>query len=251
MDMASTHSSTFRDDLYEFLTSNRNYETPELTEVSLASLLADEGIPYELATYDDLYTGDSDFSAKLKKCEVVFASSTFVRDLSELIPLIHRLKRRDNRIVVGGALMGSIHGEWQGHESVDVVAAQVGGEVELVRLRRQQRDEDVVEAAAEALHRVFLGEVVAPRLAHDEDVALGVHADPVPAVVVAAREQGRPKDVADRVELHHEGVSAKREAARATDELGSDRSRSTREVRGRRLAGQPRSAGRVDLVLST
>lgn len=119
-------SDDLRDDLHEFLTSNRNYETPELTEVSLASLLAEEGIPYELATYDDLYSGESDFAAKLKRCEVVFASSTFVRDLSELIPLIHRLKRRDNRIVVGGALMGIIHGEWEGHESIDVIAVGYG-----------------------------------------------------------------------------------------------------------------------------
>jgi len=34
-------SNILRDDLYEFLTSDRNYETPELTEVSLASLLAE------------------------------------------------------------------------------------------------------------------------------------------------------------------------------------------------------------------
>jgi len=115
-----------RGELREFLTSNRNFETPELTEVSLASLLAEEGIPYDLATYDDLYSGHADFAAKLKRCEVIFASSTFVRDLSELIPLIRRLKRRDNRIVVGGALMGSIHGEWQGHESVDIVAVGYG-----------------------------------------------------------------------------------------------------------------------------
>ena len=119
-------SNILRDDLYEFLTSDRNYETPELTEVSLASLLAEEGIPYELATYDDLYTGDADFAAKLNRCDVIFASSTFVRDLSELIPLIKRLKRRGNRIVVGGALMGSIHSQWLGHESVDVVAVGYG-----------------------------------------------------------------------------------------------------------------------------
>ena len=115
-----------RDSLYEFLTSNRNYETPELTEVSLASLLAKEGISYDLATYDDLYSGDNGFSDKLSRCEVVFASSTFLRDLSELIPIVHRLKRRGNRIVVGGALMGSIHGEWQGHELVDLVAVGYG-----------------------------------------------------------------------------------------------------------------------------
>jgi hypothetical protein len=97
-----------RDGLHEFLTSNSNFEIPELTEVSLASLLAEEGISYDLATYDDLYSGDDGFAGKLDRCEVVFASSTFLRDLSELVPIINRLKRRDNRIVVGGALMGSI-----------------------------------------------------------------------------------------------------------------------------------------------
>ncbi len=114
------------DGLYDFLTSNRNYETPELTEVSLASLIAAEGIPYDLATYDDLYSGDDEFSNKLDRCEVVFASSTFLRDLSELNPIIDRLKRPHNRIVVGGALMGSIHGQWPGHESVDLVAVGYG-----------------------------------------------------------------------------------------------------------------------------
>jgi len=115
-----------RDGLHEFLTSTRNFETPELTEVSLASLLAEEGISYELATYDDLYSGNDGFADKLDRCGVVFASSTFLRDLSELLPIINRLKHRDNRIVVGGALMGSIHGEWPGHESVDLVAVGYG-----------------------------------------------------------------------------------------------------------------------------
>lgn len=115
-----------RDGLFEFLTSESNYETPELTEVSLAGLLASEGISYELATYDDLYTGDNDFSNKLDRCDVIFASSTFLRDLSELLSLIVRLKRPGKRIVVGGALMGSIHGQWQGHESVDLVAVGYG-----------------------------------------------------------------------------------------------------------------------------
>ena len=119
-------SDELRDELHEFLTSNRNYETPELTEVALASLLAEQGIPYELATYDDLYSGDDDFAAKLNSCGVIFASSTFLRDLSELMPVIRRLKRRGNRIVVGGALMGSIHGEWGGHESIDLVAVGYG-----------------------------------------------------------------------------------------------------------------------------
>jgi radical SAM superfamily enzyme YgiQ (UPF0313 family) len=115
-----------RGGLHGFLTSTRNYETPELTEVSLASLLAEEGIRYDLATYDDLYSGEGEFANKLRGCDVVFASSTFLRDLSELIPIIDRLKRPGNRIVVGGALMGSIHGQWSGHESVDLVAVGYG-----------------------------------------------------------------------------------------------------------------------------
>jgi radical SAM superfamily enzyme YgiQ (UPF0313 family) len=115
-----------RDGLHEFLTSNRNYETPELTEVSLASLIAKEGISYDLATYDDLYSGDGGFSEKFDRCAIIFVSSTFLRDLSELVPIIDRLKRPGKRIVVGGALMGSIHGKWPGHESVDLVAVGYG-----------------------------------------------------------------------------------------------------------------------------
>jgi anaerobic magnesium-protoporphyrin IX monomethyl ester cyclase len=115
-----------RDGLYEFLTSEGNFETPELTEVSLAGLLAEESIPYDLATYDDLYSGKDSFADKLARCDVVFASSTFLRDLSELLPIIGRLKRPGNRIVVGGALMGSIHGQWPGHESIDLVAVGYG-----------------------------------------------------------------------------------------------------------------------------
>jgi hypothetical protein len=88
--------------------------------VVLATARAKEGIDFELLTFDDLLRGVNDSEAKLRACSVVFASATFLRDLSELDPLVARLKRPWNRIVVGGALAGTLHAHWEGSPLVDI-----------------------------------------------------------------------------------------------------------------------------------
>lgn len=100
--------------------------TPELTEVVLATALAREGIDFELLTVDDVLRGTNDRDAKLRSCGVVFASATFLRDLSELEPLVMRLKRPWNRIVVGGALAGTLHLNWEGSAFIDILAVGYG-----------------------------------------------------------------------------------------------------------------------------
>jgi radical SAM superfamily enzyme YgiQ (UPF0313 family) len=112
--------------LKRFLSHRVNTDSPELTEVALATLLKKEGISYRLATYDDLHAGTESFERDLAECEVVFASSTFLRDLSELLPMVRRLKRPHNRVVVGGALAGTLVHSWQGDETIDVVAVGYG-----------------------------------------------------------------------------------------------------------------------------
>lgn len=103
-----------------------NFATPELTEVVLATALAREGLDFELLTFDDLLRGTAERDRKLRDCTVVFASATFLRDLSELEPLVTRLKRPWNRVVVGGALAGTLHAHWDGSPLVDVLAVGYG-----------------------------------------------------------------------------------------------------------------------------
>lgn len=112
--------------LHHLFESKENFDTPELTEVVLCGLLRDHGISYEIATYDDLFSGSHNIEAKLNDCDVVFASTTFLRDLSELDPVMARLKQAHNRIVLGGAMAGSMDSNWQGHPLADLVAIGYG-----------------------------------------------------------------------------------------------------------------------------
>jgi len=110
----------------ELLEATENLATPELTAVALATELAREGLPFRLLTYDELFRGGAQVEATLRACSVVFASSTFLRDLSELEPLVARLKRPWNRLVVGGALTGTLHAHWEGAPGVDILAVGYG-----------------------------------------------------------------------------------------------------------------------------
>lgn len=112
--------------LRSLLDARDNFATPELTEVVLATEVAREGLSFELMTFDQLLRGGVGCRAKLRSCSVVFASATFLRDLSELEPLVARLKRPWNRVVVGGALAGTLHEGWEGSPHVDVLAVGYG-----------------------------------------------------------------------------------------------------------------------------
>jgi radical SAM superfamily enzyme YgiQ (UPF0313 family) len=107
------------------------FDTPELTEVVLMTLLAAEGIEYEAATYAELHASPARRERLLAACATVFASTTLLRDTSELAPLVGMLRRPGTRIVCGGALASLLHaggGQAPGNEvdGVDVWAVGHG-----------------------------------------------------------------------------------------------------------------------------
>lgn len=99
---------------------------PELTEVVLADLLSREGIPFESMNYELLYSNPKKADQLLNETEVVLASSTLLHDLSELLPLIRMLKRDHNKIILGGALCGSLYNHWKGDPLIDIMAIGYG-----------------------------------------------------------------------------------------------------------------------------
>jgi anaerobic magnesium-protoporphyrin IX monomethyl ester cyclase len=119
-------SAPYREAVDRFMARAEGLDSPELTEVSLITLLRDEGISFEVATFSELASSPARREELLDRCGVVFASTTLIRDLSELDPLLCMLKRADNRVVVGGALAGILHHDWPGHPCVDVLAIGYG-----------------------------------------------------------------------------------------------------------------------------
>ena len=87
---------------------------PELTEVLLATLLRDEGVGFEVSTWSRLHADSAAAERLLAATDCVFASTTLLRDLSELRPLVAMVKRPHNRIVLGGALLGILEADWPG-----------------------------------------------------------------------------------------------------------------------------------------
>jgi radical SAM superfamily enzyme YgiQ (UPF0313 family) len=109
-----------------FVSHRDNVETPPLTEVVLATLLHQAGIPYDRMPVDALVSDPAGAERKLAATGCVFLSSTYLHDLSELEPIVRRVKRPHNRIVVGGALAGILHHRWQGMPEVDLLAVGYG-----------------------------------------------------------------------------------------------------------------------------
>ena len=99
---------------------------PELTEVALASLLEAEGCEVEVATWSEISADPAGREARLGRCPLVLASTTLLRDLSELGPLAALIKRPHNRVVVGGALVSMLADRWPGVPGVDLAAAGDG-----------------------------------------------------------------------------------------------------------------------------
>lgn len=100
--------------------------TPELTEALLATLLHREGMPYRLATFDDILAQDPAALKALEECTCVFLSATMLRDMGELEPILELVRRPHNRIVVGGALAGALPKDWPGHPDIAVLAIGYG-----------------------------------------------------------------------------------------------------------------------------
>jgi len=106
--------------------SSEDLWAPDLTEVLLATLLRQQRMPYMLATYGDLFDRPHAMEQLVGEADCVFASTTFLRDLSELTPLLRKLKRPHNRIVVGGPLASLLADRWEGAVDVDILAAGYG-----------------------------------------------------------------------------------------------------------------------------
>ena len=109
-----------------YFSDARNMGIPELTEVVLTTALRAEGISYEIATVDDVFRADRTIRAKLAACSVVFLSATLLRDLGEIEPILRRIKRSDNRIVIGGALAAILAEQGEGIPDVDILAVGYG-----------------------------------------------------------------------------------------------------------------------------
>jgi radical SAM superfamily enzyme YgiQ (UPF0313 family) len=110
----------------EFFQTSEDLSAPPLTEVLLATLLRREDMPYELATYSDLFADSARMQRMLDSTSCVFVSTTFLRDLSELQPVVRMLKRPHNRIVVGGPLASLLREHADDLEDVDLLAAGYG-----------------------------------------------------------------------------------------------------------------------------
>lgn len=110
----------------DYFSRGESIDTPELTEVVLTTLLKQEGMPYATASIDDVFSRSSSMDEMLVQCNCVFLSTTLLRDLSEVVPLLKRLKRPGNRIVLGGALANLLADDWQGVEEVDLLAVGYG-----------------------------------------------------------------------------------------------------------------------------
>ncbi|MEA2602088.1 MAG: anaerobic magnesium-protoporphyrin monomethyl ester cyclase [Acidobacteriota bacterium] len=113
-------------DLRETLRSQEEREPPSLTEVVLTTLLHRAGLPYERMELDEIFSAPGEVDRKLSATDCVFLSSTYLHDLSEVEPLLRRLKRPHNRIVLGGALAGILHDRWEGAPELDVMAVGYG-----------------------------------------------------------------------------------------------------------------------------
>ena len=115
-----------RHHLQRFFTRADNTDTPNLTEVVLTTQLHARGLEYEAITLDALFAEPARVERLLGETSCVLLSSTYLHDLSELEPLVSRLTRPHNRVVLGGALVGVIHSAWEGMTEVDVVAVGYG-----------------------------------------------------------------------------------------------------------------------------
>lgn len=108
------------------LTPEHASAPPPLAEVVLATALHTEGVAFDTLSIDELLRGTRSARESIARCDVVFLSTTFIHDLSELEPVLARCRRPGNRIVAGGALAGTLHQDWGGSAMIDVLAVGYG-----------------------------------------------------------------------------------------------------------------------------
>lgn len=116
----------YRPAVDRFFARSLDLDSPELTEVVLLTALAAEGVEASVTTFAALASDEPLRDRLLAAHDCVFASSTLLRDLSEVDPLLRLLKRPHNRVVLGGALAGILHHDWPGHPCLDLLAVGYG-----------------------------------------------------------------------------------------------------------------------------
>ncbi|MDA9951279.1 radical SAM protein [Oligoflexaceae bacterium] len=109
-----------------YFAHSTNFSAPELTEVVIATELKRAGIPHQVSTLEELFRSRKNADAKLNSVDCLFISTTLLRDLSELEPVIDYVKRPHLKIVVGGALTSIMGEKWNGHKDIDLVAVGYG-----------------------------------------------------------------------------------------------------------------------------
>ncbi len=119
-------AAPYRAQVERYFADDRHHDAPELAEVVLATLLEAEGLGWEATTVTDLFADEALRERLLGSCGCVFVSSTLLRDLSELQPLVALVKRAHNHVVVGGALATLLADRWEPNPYVDLVAAGYG-----------------------------------------------------------------------------------------------------------------------------
>jgi anaerobic magnesium-protoporphyrin IX monomethyl ester cyclase len=110
----------------DYFARQDNLWTPELTEVVLTTALRQQGMAFAVTTVDEVFASAVRLQSLLAECDCVFLSCTLLRDLSEVEPLVRRLRRPHNRLVLGGALAGLLVNGWPGMPGVDVLAVGYG-----------------------------------------------------------------------------------------------------------------------------
>lgn len=109
-----------------FFTKRAEAETPTLTEVVLAGAIAACDLDFTSVTLSELFADPERRERLLAEHGVALVSTTLIRDLSELEPLMGLLARPGVRVVLGGALVGLLHREWRPMAGVDVLAVGYG-----------------------------------------------------------------------------------------------------------------------------
>jgi radical SAM superfamily enzyme YgiQ (UPF0313 family) len=116
----------YRQTVERFLASREIPDVPDLAEVSLATALTKAGIEFEAVSIAKLCAERRLRERLLSECAVVFLSTTYIKNRAELETMARLVKRRDNKLVVGGAFVGLIHDRWVRIDEIDVVAIGYG-----------------------------------------------------------------------------------------------------------------------------
>lgn len=106
--------------------SNPTESIPDLTEIVLIDELSKQGLPFTTLKCDDVFQMKKTTVETIRAADILFISSTLLHDLSELNTILKPLERFEKRIVIGGALAGSLYKQWEGDPRVDILAIGYG-----------------------------------------------------------------------------------------------------------------------------